>query len=228
MAKKPILWNRLGSDTQAFNSPLGPNLTKEGNSAYTTGQFGNGYQGGGSSDALSFPANDIWNNNQVGTTELWWKPTAGWDTGGSGIIAIGDTVSDAYHRIFANNGDSNVWFEFSISGGSRYLWRKNPMTNFSAGTWYHLAIVWDANGIDGSSDKSRNYIDGVIDSTDSTAIPNDTFGNSLNESAIGNIDSRTLPLIGVVDNIKCYDYAKTDFNDRFNERGGLNDVNIMV
>lgn len=37
-----------------------------------------------------------------------------------------------------------------------------------------------------------------------------------------------MPLIGLYDNFKVYDYAKTNFKDRYNERGGVRDQLLIA
>ena len=104
--------------------------------------------------------------------------------------------------------------------GDTYLFADNPPT-FTAeiGRLYHIALVWDIHGIDGSSDTARLYIDGNLIAA-STVQYNPIAGHGL--GYIGRIQNQTPgwdDCYGKLtfDNVKIWGYAKTDFSDRFNE-----------
>jgi len=80
---------------------------------------------------------------------------------------------------------------------------------------FHAAISWDIAGIDGTSDTVRVYRDGAVVGSTTTLW---------NSSELERYDI----ILGygpdgggydkfIVDNIEIWDYAKTDFSDRFRE-----------
>ena len=92
---------------------------------------------------------------------------------------------------------------------------------FVTGTIMHFAFVWDVNGIDGTADTVRIYVDGQEWANDQSSL-----------SATGNLDQflyiGSIPNInnwdhyynavkGTTDNFIIRDVAKTDFSDRFTE-----------
>jgi hypothetical protein len=94
----------------------------------------------------------------------------------------------------------------------------------SAGTPVHIAAVWSTSKLITGSKGGALFINGAMVSSSANAP---TTGAS-HTFAILSVNNGTFALNGNMDNIKIYDYAKTDFSDRFNERGGMNDQIIMM
>ncbi len=106
---------------------------------------------------------------------------------------------------------------------------------FSDGTVFHFALTWDANGIDGTADTIRLYINGNKEASSvsswSAAAQFDPYlylGTSPNRDPW---DHNYNAVKGVTDNFIIWDYAKTDFPDRFQEvpvvdsdHDGINDL----
>ena len=93
---------------------------------------------------------------------------------------------------------------------------------FHDGTMFHFAFVWDLNGIDGTSDTLRIYVDGNLEgSATGQWIPTGGLDPYLYLGAAPNYgpwwDHYYNAVKGVTDNIKIWNYAKTDFSDRFAE-----------
>jgi len=98
-------------------------------------------------------------------------------------------------------------------------------------TWVHLAFVWDGSGIDDSDDVLRIYRDGniVSNATGSFNViePRCCVGYSCTVGCSGGgYEVRVLAYheyarlnrpAAYMDNLIIWDYAKTDFSDRFNE-----------
>jgi hypothetical protein len=88
--------------------------------------------------------------------------------------------------------------------------------NISAlnGTWIHLAGVWDRNGIGGSSDVMRLYLDGQVVAASQLA----NWGTVVGQTAdIGGANDYNIAGQFALDNLKIYDVALTDFSHRFQE-----------
>jgi hypothetical protein len=98
---------------------------------------------------------------------------------------------------------------------------------FEPNQWYHLAVVWDVNGIQGDPDSNciAIYRDGVkltIITRKNYNLTDDRYIHCLwmpgtfptNYAGGG---AAYYSLWGTYDNIKVWNYAKTDFSDRFTE-----------
>jgi hypothetical protein len=118
-----------------------------------------------------------------------------------------------------------------ISWGSAD-WRRDAQTpvgsagpggplEFAEDSLVHFAWVWDTNGIAGTSDTMRIYVDGNVEGVQSgTWDATDPFAQYLYLGTVpnhGNWDHYYNAVKGVTDNLKIWDYAKTDFVDRFIE-----------
>jgi Regulator of chromosome condensation (RCC1) repeat len=96
-----------------------------------------------------------------------------------------------------------------------------PISAFN-GQWIHIAGVWDRNGIAGTSDTVRLYVNGEVVAT---AQEND-WGTTTCDRRLPGVDRCFLDVVGcndtcadtfAVDNLKVWGYAKTDYSDRFEE-----------
>ena len=73
-----------------------------------------------------------------------------------------------------SNGDIKFWWNSSTN----WNWTHSIVkSNYSANTWYHIAIVKNSSGI-------KSYVDGVNTATEST---NTTIGNTNQALYIGNV-----------------------------------------
>ena len=83
------------------------------------------------------------------------------------------------------------------------------------GVPFHVAVVWDIDGIDGSSDKVRMYRNGSV--VGSTSASWNTVGPVQDDIILGYGPDGGGYDKFISDNLKIWDYAKTDFSDRFEE-----------
>jgi hypothetical protein len=99
-----------------------------------------------------------------------------------------------------------------------------PISQYN-GRWIHVAGVWDRNGIDGSTDTVRLYVDGQV----VAASQESDWGATTCSHRLPGVDRCFLDVAGCndtcadtfsEDNLKVWDYAKTDFGDRFQEGFG--------
>jgi hypothetical protein len=99
-----------------------------------------------------------------------------------------------------------------------------PISQYN-GRWIHVAGVWDRNGIDGSADTVRLYVDGQV----VAASQESDWGTTTCSQRLPGVDRCFLDVAGCndtcadtfsEDNLKVWDYAKTDFGDRFQEGFG--------
>jgi hypothetical protein len=227
----PLLWNKLGSAAEVTNSAYGPNLSYytnpgdfvavAGNPQYVPGVFGNAVTiGPGPYYTPARVHTLLWNNLDQylnpdrGTIETWFKQDA-------------DPVGFSYgvYRLF----DGSYGLDSGIGLTSEVT--PNPTLNFGIGfggtgialganisplngTWLHVAGVWDRDGIDGTLDKARLYINGNIANSTTLADWGSTVGQRA-DIAGGNDEQIAGKF--AMDNLKVYDTAVTDFSGRFTE-----------
>ncbi len=109
---------------------------------------------------------------------------------------------------------------------------------FIDGTLMHLAFVWDVSGISGTSDTIRIYVNGALKGkTQATWTASGHIDPYLFIGSGPNSwgwDTHYNAVKGVTDNLVIWDYAKTDFSDRFNESpvgceiGGLPKLSVGI
>jgi hypothetical protein len=123
-------------------------------------------------------------------------------------------------------------FFFSIGRGSDSVHLFTP--NYSAapggyleffdGSISHFAFVWDIDGIDETGDTVRLYVDGNIEASSQEAwSTTNGFDPYLYLGSAPNYngwDHYYNAVKGITDNLVIWDYAKSDFSDRFIENPG--------
>jgi hypothetical protein len=224
-----VLWNKLGSNDEVLNSGYGPDLefytgggsSPDGiaNRKYVPGVFGNGVTiDAGTYSSQQRIRNIVLKNlssyidPNKGTIEVWYKQ---------------NELPVAYdhnpYRIFDGSYglDSGIGFEvyltelrFSLLFGGPYRYITYDANNLSNNQWIHLAAVWDRSGIDGTSETMRIYIDGNKVASSTYTDWGTTVGNWAD---IGGGNDQNIADKFAIDNLKIWNYAKTDFSDRFEE-----------
>lgn len=213
-----VLHNKLGSNTEVSNSVVGANGTIVSNAIFKPGKFGNGFYISNDNDYITFPPSTLSDWSKF-TAEMWLKPD--WSMIGGTSTSDGidhspflmhegsslDYISLYFHQngviIFALNADSGNCAVYEDT------------LDITAEQWYHYAIVADINGIAGTSDKMRLYIDGnMIKAISEYYVPG-SFIIYVGIYDPANPDN--LEFEGIIDNLKIYNYAKTDFSDRNSE-----------
>jgi hypothetical protein len=102
--------------------------------------------------------------------------------------------------------------DYSAAPGGRY--------DFQPGDQMHFGFVWDLDGIAGSQDTMRIYIDGQLAAAGQGRWSNPAFDRFLYIGGAPNTDpwdTHYNAVVGVTDNLKMYDAARTDFSDRNQE-----------
>ena len=236
----PILWNQLGSAEQVTNSAYGPDLSFfntpgsptvrdfAANPAYVPGVFGNGLSiGPGNYTALDREHNVVLDNlNQHlkadrGTIEVWYKQNqdpVGFSHGvyrifdgsyglGSGMTFVSEHVP--------NTPKGRLYFGLEFGGANTLVSHDISAHN---GNWIHIAGVWDRDGIGGSADKLRLYLDGTVVAATTSA----GWGSAVGPRAdIGGGNDSAIAGKFALDNLKLHDTALTDFSHRFSEDGAI-------
>ena len=209
-----VLWNKLGNPYEVEHSVVGYNMTEVSSPSYVNAKFGQGF-------------NSVNNTNYItgryvaldqGCVECWIKPH------------FGPTNSTVYQFITsADSGVTNVrgpllywksntdkWsFVWVNTSGSAFYCDSSFAGFDSAEELVHIACVWDKEGIAGSSDTLRIYVNGSLKDNSTSSISDGNDGAILYIGKHPTISDRFGNC--VFDNIKVWDYAKIDFSDRNTE-----------
>lgn len=147
-----------------------------------------------------------------GTIEFWVLPEAGLATGGTKNFFFGTTSNaTGVNLCYFVYNEPNIG-DLTWAFGS---WSVTVGTTFTTGTQVHLACVWDNAGI-GGSEKYQIYKNGVKIASSTTNVLQ-AMGTDI-RMRLGNCwDNNGRYLKGVMDNVKIWNYAKTNFSDRFTE-----------
>lgn len=223
----PILWNKLEEPVDGVvESEIGPNGTIVGAPEFQNAKFNKGVI------SPTADGNGVLFDNVTGfrlaktTIEFWFKTP--WD------VTNGRAADDSYNFSIGFWDDTTTaWGGITIvyTYGGQYapaFWdTAGNWYPFNAGSWlantdHHAAFVFDKDGIDGSLNTFRYYLDGVLTAYSNTAYVTTGITDNVKISVCGFI-------IGALqfgehanlihDNLKVYDYAKVDFSDRFWESG---------
>lgn len=225
-----VLWNKLGSDEEVLNSAFGPNLEfyqgggscPDGiaNREYVPGVFANGVTiGTGSYNNMQRIRNivltDLPNyiSPEQGTIEVWYKQNE-----------VPVAYSHGVYRLFDGSYglESGIAFDVTpasglrlgLSFGGQFRDIKYDVNNLPNDQWIHLASVWDRSGIDGTSDTMRLYVDG----NEVASGTYDDWGTSVgNWADICGGNDHNIAQKFAMDNLIIWNYAKTDFSNRFTE-----------
>lgn len=230
----PLLWNRLGSDAEVTNSEIGPDGVIIGGIDYLPGKFDNGFKPQPRTGDRNLQTNcvryDGLNLGQKGCIEFWFQPD--WVSGYGHIRHIlGFAKPDGTCLItFHYNDWQNRLGLVFYGGGSVYEFVGREIVPSSTPEWsttepFHVAIVWDGTAAD-NADKLKMFLNGVErGSLGVQGSPTFEYWGSGNylwlatRYAPGDWNRHNWEgSDGIMDNIKIWNYAKTDFEDRFIER----------
>lgn len=233
MPKPPIEFNRLGSIGQVQNSVTGLDLSEFGGPhSYPAGKFGNALDiPGYTNDGVQTVA-DSFTYYPEGCMTCWWKPNFDWDAAGSEnpyMISLRNVAETRIFEMAYSKANDKFYLLWTDSGGDDLITEWSGVS-FSANDWLHLAVTWNKNGINGTSYNLQFYVNGSLltiavgDPTTAIYASNVVVTAGVAFRANGNGQG----CMGLVDNVKIYDYEKIDFSDRGNERGGLNDLALVA
>jgi hypothetical protein len=172
-----LLWNKLGSDNEALNSEFGPNGTITGTINYYDTKFEKGAEpsGGGSFHSINFDATIL--DPDQGCVEFWYNnyshPQDFWGDGhefhgmiGSPFDGTKDENIGISYGKYMGTFSYGLTLRFNVAAGRNItIYEQIPLG------LHHIAAVWDRNGIDGSSEYIRLYLNSQIKGTNS--IEND-------------------------------------------------------
>lgn len=231
--KPPIIFTRMGSSSEITVPVKGPALTEGASVTYTTGKFGNAIQlgdGAAPANSIQIPAATIADGTYV-TIEFWYKHniTFAAELVRCSILRATTATQGAFDCMIRPVSPWAIDLSFFETGiiYKRAEWDHADLSAVDTyfdlgGDWHHYAFTFDAN----AAQPFKFYKDGI-----SKGAPDrETSGGSMSSvvliNEIQNVGTATganESLCGIIDNLKVYDYIKTDFSDRYYERGGMND-----
>lgn len=225
------LWNTLGSQTEIENSEAGPNGTFLGGS-FSPGMFGNGFTADYTQDNLvTFPAEVI--HLDAGAIEFWARLTGyptqlPWGRNPS-FLWIGDPTDPFFWLIHLNGNDGQgngglcgvAGSTENGAGTGRYgSWTYAQVLGAGhEADWHHYALVWNKHGLPGLDHRFVLYLDGVRN-TQRWEVEFPGWPTSI-EGTVKLIESFLSQGSVTMDNLKMWNFAKTDFADRFQEETPL-------
>jgi hypothetical protein len=242
-AERLVFWNRLGTDSEIENSSVGPGGVKQTGS-FVQGVFGGALEVSAQNMSGAIFSPDIVPQN-AGCIEFWAKASV------NATVLPPDACiqllkfenadgSHAYPLLHfdPNDGVGNGGLcarvgNFGSTGtGSWGYWTyQNALKGGDIAEWHHYALVWNVDTIPGHTDPSRHllvYVDGVLNTgcwITAAASPSPMSYPENGRFAFPYLMNNAASSL-TIDNLKIWNYAKTDFSDRFDEDAGNPDVSV--
>jgi len=192
-----ILWNKLGSEMEVYNSVVGVSASYAMEPVFDPGLYGGCVRGlnSGTGWQSYIQFNPLATVPTQGTVQFWVK----------GLYSYyASDVINAFGCSLNLFRYGNTWQNIAI-----------PVSTDKT-TWKHVALVWNAAGIDGNpAHTNAVYLDGVLLGYSNSAVPSST-GNKIIRLDLGSYYPGYF-FSGWVDDLKMFNYSKTDFSDRFQE-----------
>ena len=239
-----VFWNTMDSLAEIEASRVGPDAIISGNPghlSFVESQHGDGFMRNQPYTHVEIPATILDGLEDAGTLELWITANQTQPVGYyNGIYGI---VGRPYGYVFGSprvGGPTNMSISWGDGvtgngfwGGVDFDTRPGgaatpvPADQYVAeiGQEIHIALAWDTDGIEGSDDTVRLYVDGALSGATDEAIQiadpvwldpyNLWLGYNAFEKGAHNGSNQF-----ATDNVKIWDGAKTDFSDRFDEDAG--------
>jgi hypothetical protein len=175
-----LFWNKLGSLEELQNSEVGANLIVEGNIGFMPAIDGNGFFSTGHwylGNRIIIPANGLQLSPQEGTIGAWvmYPQDPIVQAYGYSMFSILDGVYQSGPGrdntlgqqvvAFVGDGTTGNLYTYYVNlnfGNSVQILIPNIDQVFQPGEFHYVTIVWDKNGIEGSDDKIRVFIDTVL------------------------------------------------------------------
>jgi hypothetical protein len=227
MPKNPILWWRAQDSISCVIG--GSGIVEDSYSTvYANGLFGRCMDfttaaGSGKGDYVAYTV------PTSGTFECWVK-TNGWSLSSSTNLT--STGSDYFLFAYSNGAYRPPYFYIQVlnGGGVRYEMAGNSgsisaiQTGISipASTWFRFACTWNS----GSNVNYSTYWNGVQKHNITGSVTHN--GSSAIRLYIGKNEDSDAVSNCYYDNIKVYNFTKSNYDDMFNERGGMNDVATSI
>lgn len=233
-----LLWNRLGSEDQIANSEVGPDATLA-NGTFVPGPFGNAVElSVPNQPAVTLPVELM--RQESGCIEFWAKV----NVTPSSLVWGSSVILAAYLEPSANGFSTYPFIHFNGNDGaangglcarlggigsagtapySTSGWTySSALKGADPAEWHHYAMVWSTQEIASLGTPTRRlaiFVDGVLNtgSWGGPVIP--PYVADYAEGGLLGLLYMSSGTTGhiAIDNVKIWNYAKTDFSDRFTE-----------
>ena len=229
-----VLWNRLDTESAVEKSRVGPGGKLNGG-RFVQGRFGKGIELQMNEPfGVTFPAEIL--PVSAGCIEFWAKlvafpqalPWGGQPGLHPGLIGIDDkdgnqkTILQFNGNDGASDGGLCAFLEgFGYAGTAEFgnwTYMRALGTN-AVGDWHHYALVWNHDGIPGVTGRFAVFVDGRLNTGSWNGTAATPGQLSLpKDGRLGFLCHQDMTEGSVVfDNLKIWNYAKTDFSDRNDE-----------
>jgi hypothetical protein len=212
-----VLWNTLGSMAEVGSSAVGtPGTLTIAGAEFVAGRFGGGVLIPASRADQSQQLRFDYTLTPEGTIELWFKQEGYTTNGGQPDDGRFHSFWSPDIRPYETRGASLLTYQvpweawhFDVWDGTDSI-RNSIEPTIAAGEWHHLAFTWSSAG-----DYSEVYLDGaLVNRREGTLGITPTY---LPLQFGFDWDSNTRGVTSVLDNLKIWSVARTDFSDRFTE-----------
>jgi hypothetical protein len=229
IAKEPILFIRFRSTITISNAVIGASPTiYDPTSTYGDGIFGSAFL----LDS-EYPTRSVYYDTKAiswpsdGCVEFWislsnWEIVDGVPSKSANFFESARFNTDPwgeYMGLQAGSGTTVFWISYFIEGGGGGAGEEKILTlatlSIASNTWTHIAMTWD-------SGTKYFYADNVLIGQ-SLADDYRPIGITCQPN-IGTLWDRSGFVANCwIDLLRIWDYPKSNFSDRFNERNGLNE-----
>ncbi|WP_106092256.1 hypothetical protein [Enhygromyxa salina] len=229
-----LLWNKLGSAREVTHSEVGPDGVIVGDISWFQAQHGDGFRPDPRPSNPNYPDNYVsFSGLQLGrrgSIEFWYQPD--WEDATIGhvvdILSYG-IPEDAFntHLTMAFNDRQNRLNNGALDASttaSVFVHELAAIPGWSTTAPIHLALSWDGDAA-GPLDRLQVFVNGVA--LVHTACYGDPRLHDWHPGAVLRLGSRLVSggwerhnwegVDGVIDNIKIWNFPKSDFSDRFIE-----------
>jgi len=219
------LWSKLSEPSDVIFPEIGPAGFFYRTPAWTPVYFGNGFASTmWSHRVVFFPTADVLDNAR-GTLEFWMRPEYSSelpltyrdkylvDTSGYGGKIELFFYYYARKIVFRMNGDNATDVRWEPT------WAPNEVV--------HVALVWDCTGQElGGNRTMALYVNGLLreDATETNTWSPQEFGPYISLGMAEGVEAEA-----AFENLRVYDYCKTDFEDRYRQEAlGLMRVRLVL
>jgi hypothetical protein len=219
MPKSPFLWHRC-EDVNAVTDQV---FSTVGAPTYTAGYFNNGIDAESVFDHIKCSYPQPANPTDGFTLECWIEFTEGKGVGSwQGWVMILDNGVDNTDIIRIEFNQSYAAIQVRQDSLNKVIYRYSGIT-YNAGETHHVLVQVDKAG--GANNRVKLYYDGSFETPSSYVNDSDwdITDASLTFYIGGSIVFTPAATIFNLDNVKLWDYVKSEVNDRFDERAGMND-----
>lgn len=221
------LWSRLESHADVGTPQIGTGGGVVGAPDYVPCKFDNGIRCHDDPEGCYFPTANNNINIDKGTIEFWvklnfamneaiqhrymfdfFKHWTAWDNSDpqGGIYLLYGYIARNFTLVVISEGITKInLYEFSM--------------NWSVGDIKHFAVTWDRQGNDIGNSKTLMFKVDDVEVVSSTVTWNTDVVNP--NLFVGCSRYHALPGNSIIDNLKTYDFCKTDFSDRNDEYGDI-------